>query len=95
MIVDQDGPALRVVDGVSRKVDLLDRVAGKRGQVGPGVEAEVLRGDVDVVDIAEEPAASPRGERSTWPKSRSRRPTPMPRVASTSCVAATQYSQVG
>src|SRR5262245_50557125 len=57
VVVDQDDLAVGLVLGVSGEMDLCNPSRRQRVEVGHGIEAEVLGGDVDVVDVAEEPAA--------------------------------------
>src|SRR5262249_59654011 len=62
MIVDQDGQAVGLVHGVSGEVDLAHGPGGQRVQVRLGVEPDVPRAHVDVVDIAQEPASRAANE---------------------------------
>src|SRR5258708_3209207 len=57
VIVDQDADVLGSV--MAGEVDLADRSGWKHLEIGSGVEAEIQRADVDVVDVAEDPAAGP------------------------------------
>src|SRR5262249_60505953 len=62
VVGDEERLAVRVVDGVTGEVDLIHYTRRKSVEVCEGVEPEVLRRDVDVVDVAEEPAAGSAGQ---------------------------------
>ncbi len=69
MIVDEDRaavsvPAVDVVDGVAGEMDLAHRGRVERVEPRRRVAAEVGARDVDVVDIAQQPAARPPRERA-------------------------------
>src|SRR5260221_1075801 len=55
MIVDQDGDLLNAV--MAGEMDLADRRGWECVEIGCGLEAEIRRADVDVVEVAEDPAA--------------------------------------
>src|SRR6185437_16995609 len=64
VIVDAQHPASReLAHGVPREVELADLRGRQRGEVALGVEAVVAGADVDVVDVAEDAAASARRDR--------------------------------
>src|SRR4029077_9972464 len=53
---------VRVIgDVMARKMYLADRFRGQSVEVGDRVEREISRADIDIVDIAEDPAASSAG----------------------------------
>ena len=69
MIVDEDRaargvPALDIVDGVAGEMDLAHRGRVEGVEPRPRVAAEVGARDVDVVDIAQQPAARPPRQRA-------------------------------
>src|SRR5262245_33206852 len=60
VITDENGLPVGIVLRVAGEMHLLDPSRWQRVEVCRRIDAEVLRGDVDVVDVAEQPAARPR-----------------------------------
>ena len=59
VVVDQD---IHILGGaMAGKMDLADRCRRQRVEVGDRVEPEILRADVDVVDVAEDAATGSAG----------------------------------
>src|ERR1700679_42276 len=57
MIVNEDGPAANDVRDVASDVYLSDGFCRQRIQVPDGVDADIVRADKDVVDVAKQAAA--------------------------------------
>src|SRR5271169_1684577 len=60
VVIDQNVYVLRGV--MAGEVDLADRLDRRRVEIGDGVEPEIPRADMDVVDVAEDAAAGSTGD---------------------------------
>src|SRR6266404_399792 len=59
VIIDQDGLAVGVIARMAGEMHLAYGCGRERAQIRGRVEAQIPRRDVDIVDVAEQPAAGP------------------------------------
>ena len=57
VVVDEDGVAVGIVDGVTGEVDLTDDGLRQRGEIAERIEADVLLAHVEIVDVAQHATA--------------------------------------
>jgi len=57
MIVDQHSAVQRVVPGMAGKMDFADGVGRQRCDIGVRIDSDIVRRNVDVVDVEQEAAA--------------------------------------